>query len=91
MKELKCKSCGSNLEIDPKKPYAFCPYCGTKVELNEKVTVINAIGDNYKKIIDAKAERDKKIADDTKNKALLMIGAALMFLAYAVFFYVLKM
>lgn len=39
MKSLKCPSCGANLEMDDSKEYGFCSFCGTKVQINERINV----------------------------------------------------
>ena len=39
MKSLRCPSCGANLEMDDSKEYGFCSYCGTKVQINDRINV----------------------------------------------------
>ena len=36
---LKCQNCGQILEIDDTRDIGFCPYCGSKYQLAEKVKV----------------------------------------------------
>ena len=37
---LKCESCGAELELDLEKKIGFCPYCGTKLLIDEPDTAI---------------------------------------------------
>lgn len=39
MKQLKCPSCGADLNLDDSKEYGFCSYCGTKVQINDRINV----------------------------------------------------
>ena len=50
MVKLKCSSCGGNIEVDEKSSQKFCPYCGTKYELDQptnNTTIINNTTINY--------------------------------------------
>ncbi|MDE7269474.1 MAG: hypothetical protein K2N81_03270, partial [Acetatifactor sp.] len=39
MKALKCPSCGADIELDDSREYGFCLYCGTKIQLIEKISI----------------------------------------------------
>lgn len=42
MKVLYCPNCGANIELDEKKEFGFCMYCGTKIMLKETVNVVHS-------------------------------------------------
>lgn len=37
--ELKCPNCGGDIKLDQSKDFGFCMYCGTKIQITEKVRV----------------------------------------------------
>ena len=37
MKSLKCPECGGAIQYDNQKKISFCPYCGVKIEMPEKL------------------------------------------------------
>ena len=50
MRILKCSSCGGDIQIDENSSQRFCPYCGTKYELEQptnNTTIINNTTINY--------------------------------------------
>lgn len=59
MIELRCKSCGGNLEIDEDKEFGTCPFCKTKYKINEEHKVIFTMDDNTKETIN---QRDKTVS-----------------------------
>lgn len=51
MIELKCKSCGGNLEIDEDKEFGTCSYCKAKYKINEDQKVLFSMDENTKETI----------------------------------------
>jgi len=43
---LKCSSCGANLEVDDALTVGFCQYCGAKYMLEEKINVSIKVDNN---------------------------------------------
>lgn len=41
MVDLKCPNCGANISIDDTREFGFCSYCGTKLQLVQKVKVVH--------------------------------------------------
>ena len=39
MKQVNCPNCGASMEFEDNREFAFCSFCGTKIMLNEKVTI----------------------------------------------------
>ena len=42
---LKCDSCGANLQVLDGKSFMFCEHCGTKILLNQEKEVVHKIVD----------------------------------------------
>lgn len=58
---ITCPSCGKELTVtDPDRKFTFCEYCGTKIDLDVKVTV---------NLRYSKSEHTEHIIDDAKIKA----------------------
>jgi DNA-directed RNA polymerase subunit RPC12/RpoP len=36
---LRCPNCNGDINIDDSKEFAYCPYCGTKIQMNETIEV----------------------------------------------------
>ena len=41
MVDLKCPNCSANISLDDTREYGFCSYCGTKVQIVQKVRVLH--------------------------------------------------
>lgn len=41
MVDFKCPNCGVNISIDDTREFGFCSYCGTKLQLVQKVKVVH--------------------------------------------------
>lgn len=39
LKVIKCPGCGANLELDTSREFAFCLYCGVKIQLHEVLEI----------------------------------------------------
>lgn len=37
MKVFNCPNCGAGIQLDEKREFGFCSYCGTKIQLNETI------------------------------------------------------
>lgn len=87
---LKCPSCGANLEVEHGRKECFCSYCGAKIILtddNEKTYTVNI--NNQAEILKAETERielerlesEKEISRKAKEKYIASrykIGAVLL-------------
>lgn len=49
---LKCQNCGQILEIDDTRDIGFCPYCGSKYQLAEKVKVEHSVTVTLNRVAD---------------------------------------
>lgn len=49
---LKCQNCGQILEIDDTHDIGFCPYCGSKYQLAEKVKVEHSVTVTLNRVAD---------------------------------------
>ena len=41
MIDLKCPNCSASISLDETREYGFCSYCGTKIQLVQKVRMIH--------------------------------------------------
>lgn len=39
VKSLKCPNCGANIELDDSMEFGFCSYCGSRIQVGERVNV----------------------------------------------------
>lgn len=42
MIELKCSSCGAQIELDNTREFGFCSYCGNKILIQQKNLIVNS-------------------------------------------------
>ena len=62
IKELECKSCGANMEIDYKKNVLVCPYCGAREIIVDPGKVREP---EQKKPVKAKKNKNRKKPNPT--------------------------
>ena len=39
VKALKCPSCGADIELDDSREFGFCSYCGSRIQIGERVNI----------------------------------------------------
>lgn len=39
IRALKCPSCGADITIDDSREFGFCSYCGTQIQIGERINV----------------------------------------------------
>lgn len=61
MKQLKCDSCGANLEVNDNEEYAKCPYCKAEYKLKDDKNINININDNSKEAINNGIDSAKKV------------------------------
>ena len=62
MKQLKCDSCGANLEVNDNEEYAKCPYCKAEYKLKDDKNINININDNSKEAINNGIDSAKKVS-----------------------------
>ncbi len=73
MRKLSCDSCGATLDVEPGARVAVCPYCGTKLMIEEdKEIVLERIRSEERKA--ATSRREQEIAQ--KERAQLNLEAS---------------
>ena len=74
MKELKCKSCGAELEVEENKEYAKCNHCGARYKINEDLNINFKIDDNMKEVL------NNGIGTVSKSLKYIVIPAIIFFI-----------
>nr|MBQ8252470.1 hypothetical protein [Lachnospiraceae bacterium] len=76
LKALKCPNCEANIQVDDKRDFGFCSYCGTQVQVREVVEVrysgsVEAADGEYIKKLEA-GKAFHKIGDFYKAEMIYM-------------------
>ena len=50
IKALKCPSCGADIEIDDSREFGFCSYCGSRIQIGERVNINMNVKHEYEDI-----------------------------------------
>lgn len=88
---LKCQDCGASLDVDEKREFCFCTFCGSKIMI-EKEEIVHRIVDEarlkeleYSHIVD---EQNRKLAESKQKenfKIKLILLAVWLIIVIALF------
>lgn len=91
MNQMKCPSCGANLEFDGERDKVFCTYCGTPIvitdenrkEIVRRVVDEAAIAQEHRKEREAEL-RDQFFQREDRKKRNMWIGFGIVCLIYLI-------
>ena len=50
LKSLKCPSCGADIQLDESREFGFCSYCGSQIQIGERVNIHVNVKHDYSDI-----------------------------------------
>ena len=86
--QMKCPSCGANLEVEEDREFVFCQYCGTKILINDEnkftyrhiddAEIKRAETEQYVRLKQLEMEEKKRIDNKNATKTKIVISLILL-------------
>lgn len=69
MRQMKCPNCGASLSLDDKhKSFAFCSYCGTRIDFADKRVEYRIVNEAKMQKEEARAQRNHELIEWLKQE-----------------------